>query len=373
MRDDAPQLKFALADQLADLGRLPEADALLAALAAASPHWTDPCILRADLAARRGDADAERARLREALARSPSQRAVRERLAALGDADPARGAVRGRGRGPRRRAARRSRSDSADSVVKLVDHGVVWVFADGSEETFTQELFRVRDLKGCEQLGEQHLSGDVLRVATIKPDGTEFEPVNVDGSYVMPDLKPGDCVGRGHSRRARSALRRRAALRLVVLRQRGAALPALALRDPPARRLPVRREARQLEDGVTEAQREEGGGVVHVFEAHGRPRVLEQPHAAAEVALAAVGRVRDGCQRAAAPCAARGQRARSDAVTPELRQAALTAVAGISGDEARAVKLHDFVNASLDSRSWQGATAGLVGATAAARSSTRRC
>ena len=208
-RDDAPSGRLALAGQLADLQRLDEADALLAALVQAYPRWLEPVLLRADLAGRRGDTTAERARLEEALARNPSQRPARERLAELGVPERPR-----RSSPPRRSTSkpcarldvtpaprtRWSRSWTARSCT---------VWPDGSRETLTQDLYRVRDLKGCEQMGELRLPGEVLRVATIKPDGTEFEPVLVQGS--LRHAQPASRATSSSPRRACTRARRRTA------------------------------------------------------------------------------------------------------------------------------------------------------------------
>ena len=163
------------------------------------PRWRRPTRAgRAGAAARgprrrRGDTAAERARLEEVLSRNP--RTARARAAGrAGRARPAeacssrpRPSTSSGGAAPTWMPVRLGRS-----VVKLVDSAILHVWPDGSRETLTQDLYRVRDLKGCEQLGELRLAGEVLRVATIKPDGTEFEPVPVSGAYVMPSLEPGD-------------------------------------------------------------------------------------------------------------------------------------------------------------------------------------
>jgi hypothetical protein len=352
---------MALAERLADLQHLDEADALLAALGLAFPHWVEPVLLRADLAGRRGDAAVERAQLQEVLRRNPSHRPTRERLAELGVPDPAEALYAAEALDLD--ALRRADVDegSADSVVKIVDSAIVHVWPDGSRETLTQDLYRVRDLPGCEQLGELHLQGDVLRVATIKPDGTEYEPVRVQGAYVMPDLQPGDCV-------------------VAVTRDQDPAPPDGVVRlggwyfsseDQPFRRsryvasvpreLPLKLVERNVEGVVRHEQHAQGDAVVHEFEALDQPRELDEPHAPPRawwLPWIEFGMDADVPRHLAQ--LAIGMR-EPTAVTPEVRAAAEKAVAGVQGDEARARALHDFVSKALDKRGWEGAAAALLG------------
>ncbi len=360
-RDDAPSLKLALAGQLANLQRDAEADALLAALAATYPRWAEPCRLRADLAGRRGDAAAERARLLEARARDPSQRPTRERLAALGEPDPAEALFAEHA--VDLAAARREyvEGDSGDSLVKLVDAAAVYVWPDGSHETLTQDLYHVRDLQGCEQLGELRLSGDVLHVATWKRDGSEHEPVRVGGAYVMPSLEPGDFVV-AVTREVRPAPQG-GALRIGAWYFASEELPfrlsRYVLRLPAS--LGLREERRNLAGVVTQRSEPDADGAVHVYEARDQARVLGEPGAPPRSRwLAWVEWGQDADVAAHVADLAAGMREPA-LVTPEVREAAARASAGLSGDEARARALHALVNQTLDRRGRQGATAALLG------------
>ena len=55
----------------------------------------------------------------------------------------------------------------------------------------SHDVLQVKDLDGCKEQGTQHISGKVDKIVTIK-SGTvvELEPVDVDGEYVIPALKP---------------------------------------------------------------------------------------------------------------------------------------------------------------------------------------
>jgi len=360
-RDDAPASKLALAGQLADLQRLDEADALLARLQQDHARWVEPVLVRAHLAARRSDADGERARLHEALLRQPSLQGARERLAELGEPDPVDALFRAQSLDLQAARLAYVEGDAADSVVKVVDAAVVWIFEDGSRETLTQDLYHVRDLQGCEQLGELRLSGDVLRVATIKPDGTEFEPVRVSGSYVMPDLQPGDYVL--SETRSIDAAPPSGVVRVgswyFASDEQAFRLSRYVVRVPDA--LPLRLEQGQLEGVVTHAEQPDGDARLHVFEACDRPRVLAEPHVpprALWLPWIEFGMDADVPRHLAQLALGAREPTR---VTPEVRAAAADAIAGLSGDEARARALHAFVNQALDRRGWQGAAAGLLG------------
>jgi hypothetical protein len=360
-RDDAPSGRLALAGQLADLQRLDEADALLAALAQVYPRWLEPVLLRADLAGRRGDTAAERARLEEALARNPSQRPARERLAELGVPDAAEALFAAEALDLE--ALRRLDVDagSEDSVVKIVDSAILHVWPDGSRETLTQDLYRVRDLKGCEQMGELRLPGEVLRVATIKPDGTEFEPVLVQGAYVMPSLQPGDCIVT--ETRVYEGAPPDGVVRLggwyFASPEQPFGLSRYVVSVP--RELPLRLVERNVQGVVTHEQHASGDAVVHVFEAMDQPRMLDEPHAPPPkwwLPWIEFG-MDDDVPRHLAQLAL-GAREPVQ-VTPEIRAAADKVLAGVQGDEARARALHAFVNTALDQRGWQGATSALLG------------
>ena len=191
-----------LASFLEERGRFEEADALFAELARAYPRWADPVLKRAELARRVGRADDERARLHEALARSPGSKTARARLGALGEADPTE-ALFARFRPDRDEVLKSyDRARWNDSVVRVLDFQIMRVFPDGSQESLTHELLHLKDLDGCKREGTQQVPGFTEKLATIKPakepggQDTELEPVEVDGEYVMPALKPGDFLER---------------------------------------------------------------------------------------------------------------------------------------------------------------------------------
>lgn len=169
--------------------------AILDALCRRHPRWRAPHWERALVAYHDGDLDAERRRLEEVLVVDPSHVPARRRLAVLTGVDPVeRTFERFEVDGAEVLAEYGTGADQDASVVRVLDHQVVHVASDGSVEIQTHEIVQPRDLNGCETEGTVVLRGEVLDVATVKPDGTRYEPVRVNGEYVMPLLEPGDFI-----------------------------------------------------------------------------------------------------------------------------------------------------------------------------------
>ena len=347
--------EFALAGLYADTQRYAEADALFAALADEHPRWNTPVIRRADLAHLTGDRMAEEAHLREALRRDPSQRNVRERLAALrGESVPSLAARYGLGSA----AVRGSYHDagSADSIVRVLDEAVVEVFADGGYETTTHEIHHLRDLAATKRMGELQLRGDVLEVRTIKADGTLLEPVNT-GSYVMPHLQPGDFV----ETRVRTVTPppRDGVVRLGGWFFQSTAEPFWISRYVVSvpKSLPLRLEQHRF-DGLAGAVHEvidEGDRVVHVFEARDMPRVIDErfsPPARWFLPWVEFGMDSDQSAVAARLAAVLTP---DTWVTPEIEAEAARVLEGLPAEardsqQARAIALYRRVNDLLDQR-----------------------
>jgi tetratricopeptide (TPR) repeat protein len=357
LRDDDRAARIDLGQLLAKLDRLDEADAVYAELAGRQPDWERPWMERADVALRRGDAEGERTALREALARRPSLRAARDRLLALGGEDDTDAFFSREALDVDAVMAAYDDAGQADSVVHVLDHAIVRVYTDGGMETYTQDVWRVRDLAGCEELGRMRPDGEVVRLAVVKPDGTEFEPVR-SGGYVMPNLKPGDFVV--HVRRSTSGPPADGVVRCGSWTFASTEQPFLRSRYVVAvpEALALRLVERQFDgEHGTEPW---GESVVHRFETRDRARVLPEPHAPPStwfLPWVEFGMDADADAILAGMTAALVEPTR---VTPEVREAALAAVQGVEGDAARARALHGFVNERLDQRGWGSATAGLL-------------
>ncbi|MGQ0552259.1 MAG: tetratricopeptide repeat protein [Planctomycetota bacterium] len=374
LRGEEAALHAELAEFLDDTGRLAEAEAEWALAEARS--WDDARapLRRAELALRRagqGDPAAEALRqsardfLAEALRREPSQRAARERWQSLYGHEPTEElfAQQRVDFAPLVRAAV-ARPPSGDSIVKLLDHAVVQVFADGAMETLTQDLYYASDLAGCEQLGSQALAGDVLRVATLKADGRVFEPVPVNGEYVMPQLQPGDFVVT-ETRRLESAPADgivRTGPWFFASTEMPFQRSSYVLCHPES--LPLRLERRGPVDRYEVGQRA-GGWIVHSLLAEGRARVLVEPHAPPSNWFLPWVEFGQDADESALIANLWLQTVDPTRVTPEVRAAAATALASLepsqrSSDLATARVLYDFTQAAIDIPGGQSATQALL-------------
>ncbi|MBK7874741.1 MAG: hypothetical protein IPJ77_03155 [Planctomycetes bacterium] len=334
-----------LAEFLIERGRLEEADALHAELARAYPRWVEPVLERAELARRLGRPADERARLEEALTRSPGSREARARLAALGVPDSTEALI-ARFRPDRAEVLRGyDRARWNDSVVRVLDSQVMRVFPDGSVESLTHEILHLKDLDGCKREGTQRGIGDVEKLVTIqaaKEPGAkdvELEPVEVDGEYVMPALKPGDFIERVYrvhegapeeglsglgSWRFASTDEPYHVSRYVVILPRGHGL-----------------ELVQRNYSGTHEVTEEGDLEIHVFEVRDMDRVELEPGAPPPnwiVPWVQFGKRRDPAEVMRHVLFENARLAARP--TPEVEALAAEVCAGVDGDEAKARALH---------------------------------
>jgi len=357
LRDGDKEARLDLGAFLAGCRRWDEADAIFADLAARYPRWERPCVQRADLALERGDAAGELARLREALQRAPSSRNLRERIAGLTGDDPIEDFFAANLLDLDALRTAYDASGSKDSVVKLVDHAVVMIFPDGGVETVTQDLYLARDLSACEQLGDMQPKGEVLRIATIKPDGTEYEPVG-SRQLVMPNLKPGDCVvlvTRTTDRPPNDGVLRPGSWSFASV-QEPFVRSSYVISVPDS--VPLRLVERQYA-GKHDVE-DRGGAVVHRFALENQARVLPEPNAPPPTWFLPWVEFGMDAEMPTVLAAMSASVLPPTKVTPEIREAADKVTAGVVGDVAKAKALHAFVNDTLDQRGWQDATQSLL-------------
>jgi hypothetical protein len=356
LRDGDKDARLDLGAFLAECGRWDEADAIFAGLAAAYPLGT---ALRA---ARRPRAPARRhggelARLREAQQRAPSSRNVRERIAARTGEDPIDDFFTANLLDLDALRTAYDASGSKDSVVKLVDHAVVMIFPDGGVETVTQDLYLARDLSACEQLGQMQPKGEVLRIATIKPDGTEFEPVG-NRELVMPNLKPGDCVvmvTRSTDRPPNDGVLRPGSWSFASVSE-PFVRSSYVIWVPKS--VPLRLVERQYA-GQHEVE-DQGGAVVHRFALENQRACCPSPTRRRRTWFLPWVEFGMDAEMPTVLAAMDASVLPPTQVTPEIREAADKVTAGLSGDVAKAKALHAFVNETLDQRGWQDATQSLL-------------
>jgi tetratricopeptide (TPR) repeat protein len=333
---------------LMGIERLDQAETQLQALCEQYPDWSSPFLARADRAGLAGDGGDELAALREVLDRSPSSRVARERLAALLGYDETREFFQRYDVDAAGLLAAYDPSGRDDSVVRLLDLGLVRLFPDGTSETYTHELIQVRDLDACNREGTVRLRGEVLKIATIKADGTVYEPVRVSGEYVMPNLEPGDFIET--ITHTRSGAPGDGVIRLGVWFFTSVSQPFVLSRYVVS--IPDEQPV-QVITGNFDGDHDviEGAAhTVHVFERRNGERVLTEPGVPSrrrflpwvEVGMDAewgpvLSRMRLGLDPMAL-------------VTPEIEAAAWSAVKGVVGQSARARALHKEVARLLDQR-----------------------
>jgi tetratricopeptide (TPR) repeat protein len=336
------------AEYLVFLGRHREADEIYAALETRYPHAPYWSLKRADVAERRGDREALIARLRDALRREPSNDEARDRLRALGEPDPVDAFLRERSLDTAKALEGFDPTKWSDHVVRAIDSAVVYVFEDGAYEQLGHERDVARDLEGCEALGSQSPVGDVLRIVTIKQDGTEYEPVQVGGEYVMPSLEPGDTV------ETISRIRAGGPEDGVVRTNRW----SFASTDMPfhvsryvisvPKSLGLRMVLRNFDGEHVET--DQGDRVVHEFVLRDAARVVPEPGSPPPDWYLPWVEFGEDRPRESIAAELAAQVVVPTRVTPEISKAAATALNGVDGDTERAQALHKFVALTLDQR-----------------------
>jgi tetratricopeptide (TPR) repeat protein len=348
LRSPTRQRRALFAGDLMALNRLDQAEAELLRLVDEDPTWMDPPLQLADLARLRGDPDGEAHWLGRALLLRPGMRPARERLAERDDASPDAAWHAAFALDGREVIAAYEDAGRDDSVVRLLDEALVRVFPDGAMETLTHEIMALRDLAACDDRGAVRLRGEVLDVATVKPDGRRFEPVLVGGEYIMPNLEPGDLI----ETRVRTFDPPPAA---GVLRPGGwffrstdepFLVSRYVVRLPPE--WPLRLETRAY-DGLHEVSDWEGD-TVHVFETRDGERVL--PEVGAPPGNWFLPWVELGMDADPVADLHRQQLLwlPETLATPRVAARAHELVADVEGQEARARALHAFVGEHLDQR-----------------------
>jgi len=347
-RDDGSRRRLRHARFLMGIERLDEAEARLVALCEQFPRWSEPFLARSDRAGLAGDVDAELSALQDVIDRTPSSRVARERLAALLGFDETHDFFERYDVEGAALIAAYDPSGRADSVVRLLDLGVVRLFPDGSFETYTHELIQVRDLDACNREGTVRLRGEVLKIVTIKADGTVYQPVRLNGEYVMPNLEPGDFIETiTHARRGAPS---DGVVRLGSWFFTSVSEPFLLSRYVVS--IPVEQDLR-LEtgqfDGVHDVIRGDGF-TIHAFERRDGERVLTEPGVPSRRRF--LPWVEFGIDAEWGPVLSQ-MRLDLDSmalVTPEIEAAARDAIQGVDGQMAQARALHAMVAGLLDQR-----------------------
>lgn len=337
------------AQTLSTIGMAAEADTTWLRLSERFPQESYFPLRRADLAHRLGDREGEIAQLRFALERSPSDREARTRLAALGEVDPAAETFRRHGIDPAQALVGFDPARWKDHVVRALDVAVVHVFEDGAFEQWTLSHEVARDLEGCEALGKQQPIGDMLSIETIKrSDGKAYEPVLVDGEYVMPALEPGDAVrivARGFGS-AGAGSRVRTTQWFFASTDAPYFLSRYAISIPKSLGLELVQRNFSGEHEVLD----EGERVVHVFTLRNVDRVIAEPGAPPQSWFLPWVTFIGPQDMPVIERELESELVVPTRLAPELVEVATLACEGTETEEQRARALHRLVTESLDKR-----------------------
>lgn len=98
------------------------------------------------------------------------------------------------------RKAEASGVELPGTAVRILDYGALWVGRDGTARMLEHEIIRVQSREGIARHVEQSPRGMILRLRTIKADGTILEPEIVSGkpTVTMPKLEVGDYIETEH-------------------------------------------------------------------------------------------------------------------------------------------------------------------------------
>lgn len=99
--------------------------------------------------------------------------------------------------------AKRGAVEPNNSTAMLLDSGMVYFLPDGSYLYRTDNLDIALDRRGTEILHELPLAGQPLLAQVLDVEGRVLEPHQVEESWVMPSLDPGDVIATSYLREVR--------------------------------------------------------------------------------------------------------------------------------------------------------------------------
>lgn len=333
---------------LGALGEHEEALAAMRSLVSWGPRNADAILGMADLHRLAGDESAELGWLRQARDIEPGRPDVRLRLEQAGIEDPVEAGAREWLVDTEAALAAYASDAQSDSVVKLLDQAYVHLFEDGRTETITHDLLQLRDLAGVSDHGERTPPGEILALATVKPDGRRLEPVLVGESYVMPQLEPGDFI--------EQVTRTANFVPPGFPRRQGGwffqstAMPFLRSRYVVS--LPRGHELRLVLDRFEGSHRVEqrDDREIHVFEQLDSPRMLREPGAPPNDWILPMVEFGQDADLLAESHRQQVLLRMAGEPTPELEAKARSLVSESEGQQAAAVVLFDFVQGHVEKR-----------------------
>lgn len=170
---------------------------LVRELQARMPQAEGPITMEVDRTLARGDAQAARARLREAVDAEPDALLGQRRtLRAIGDEGPL-AAYRLDG-AEVIQALEASERSYREPMLLALDYSVYRVFEDGSMLELTHNIFRLQTQEAVDAMGELAVpeNAQMLTMQTVKADGRRLEPDQIAGKETIsfPSLSPGDYI-----------------------------------------------------------------------------------------------------------------------------------------------------------------------------------
>ncbi|MEM7517817.1 MAG: hypothetical protein AAF368_12955, partial [Planctomycetota bacterium] len=132
--------------------------------------------------------------LRQYVERHPRAEYMRDALARIGVPDEAEEFFEAFRADRDAALARRDEAPQDASTALLLDAGLVYFHPDGGTHSRFHQLEIALDRTGTEQLHEHDKAGYTRVAQVINSEGQIFEPIEVDGTWVMPSLDGGDVV-----------------------------------------------------------------------------------------------------------------------------------------------------------------------------------
>ena len=231
--------------------------------------------------------------------------------------------------------------------VCLFDQTVTRIYPDTSSVDVVHQVWRLLDERGTQELSRRPTAGETLAIRTIRPDGSVYEPIRANtGEFRMPGLTPGALVEHSFRRREGAAGFQYSNGPFYFM-DPGLAEPfwlsrwvLLIHEDAPV--TVIERNLRRR--GMKHTQTKRGEWIVHVYEARNMPRVEPEPPAPDRDEFLPWIKVLESRTLDQLDGPYRERTLVGKAPAPSVVAKAKELVQGVTGAQAQALKLLDFVH-----------------------------